>query len=510
MMDNGRLREQRNYLCPPDCRRPNPCAYVVIRVWQSSGDKKKLWPIDDYAENRVNSAFGYSDKLDLRTLDQVIWSAAAILRAVHLGSVEFTLSDGTVLSGPVYPANLEGDAGAPLASVLDLASAYKQFALSPKCRLMSIVTLKDPTSNQCKCFEGRVLPFGATASVVHYNRIARFLQAVGFQCLIPWGNYFDDYPMISTKILAQSTMATSKAQLELLGFEYADHKLKPFADRASVLGVDLDFGAVRDGVITVCNKPGRVAEVGDSIRKVIQDKTITSKESSRLLGRLQFADSQIMGRLGRLAMHDFRQHVKTHSPTRSLDPPAIESLRLLLKRLDMGRPKEVPCLPMGSPVVLFTDGASEGSMHTIGGVLVDGADIEFYACSVPEDLVAAWKSIYSHVIGPIEMYAVLVSAKLWKSRIQGKRCMFFVDHNSAMDALIKGSSSTVVFRELLGVWESMEGVANSWPWIARVPSHSNPADEPSRGCFNLMHSLRAARCTHVLCPVQDQPLIDLV
>ena len=478
-------------------------------VWQSSGDKKKLRPIDDYAENRVNSAFGYSDKLDLRTLDQVIWSAAAIVRAVHSGVVEFTLSDGTVLAGPVHPANLEGDAGTPLASVLDLASAYKQFALSPKCRLMSIVTLKDPASNQCKCFEGRVLPFGATASVVHFNRIARFLQAVGFQCLILWGNYFDDYPMISTKLLAQSTMATSKALLELLGFEYADHKLKPFANRASVLGVDLDFSAVNDGVITVCNKPGRVAEVGDAIRKVIQDKAITSKESSRLLGRLQFADSQIMGRLGRLAMHDFRQHVKTHSPTQNLDPPAIESLRLLLKRLETGRPREVPCLPMGSPVVLFTDGASEGSMHTIGGVLVDGTDVEFYACSVPEALVTAWKSIYSHVIGPIEMYAVLVAAKLWKSRIHGKRCVFFVDNNSAMDALIKGSSTAAVFRELLGVWEGMECIANSWPWVARVPSHSNPADEPSRGILTLMHSLQATRCTHVLCPVWDQPLLDL-
>ena len=98
---------------------------------------------------------------------------------MHLGVVEFTLSDGTVLAGPVHQANLEGDAGTPLASVLDLASAYKQFALSPKCRMMSIVTLKDPASNQCKCFEGRVLPFGATASVVHFNRIARFCKLWG-------------------------------------------------------------------------------------------------------------------------------------------------------------------------------------------------------------------------------------------------------------------------------------------------------------------------------------------
>ena len=30
MLYSKKLREQRNHLCPPDCRRPNPCAYVVI------------------------------------------------------------------------------------------------------------------------------------------------------------------------------------------------------------------------------------------------------------------------------------------------------------------------------------------------------------------------------------------------------------------------------------------------------------------------------------------------
>ena len=30
MLCDEKLREQRNYSYPPDCRRPNPCAYVVI------------------------------------------------------------------------------------------------------------------------------------------------------------------------------------------------------------------------------------------------------------------------------------------------------------------------------------------------------------------------------------------------------------------------------------------------------------------------------------------------
>ena len=46
-------------------------------VRQSSGDTTKLRPIDDYSECKVNQAFGYCDKIDLRAMDELVW----ILRA---------------------------------------------------------------------------------------------------------------------------------------------------------------------------------------------------------------------------------------------------------------------------------------------------------------------------------------------------------------------------------------------------------------------------------------------
>lgn len=121
-------------------------------VLQSSGDKVKLRPIDDFAENKVNSAYGYSDKLDLRTLDQIVWVTAAITRAMVMGHVCFRRSDGTLLQGKVHPGYLSGDGGRPLLSVLDLSSAYKQFAIRRECRRLSVITLKDPSDKVCKCF----------------------------------------------------------------------------------------------------------------------------------------------------------------------------------------------------------------------------------------------------------------------------------------------------------------------------------------------------------------------
>ena len=133
--------------------------------------KPKLRPIDDYAaENRVNGAYGYSDKLNLRTLDQMVWLCAAVTRANDTGKVRLQLQDGEVLEGKLHEDWSTGGRGEPVLCVLDLSNAYKQLPLHPSCRKYSIVTLLNPETNEPACFEGKVLPFGSTASVVHFNR----------------------------------------------------------------------------------------------------------------------------------------------------------------------------------------------------------------------------------------------------------------------------------------------------------------------------------------------------
>ena len=57
-----------------------PSGWTPVRrfgVRQSSGEGTKLRAIDDYSECKVNQAFGYADKIDLRALDELVW----VLRA---------------------------------------------------------------------------------------------------------------------------------------------------------------------------------------------------------------------------------------------------------------------------------------------------------------------------------------------------------------------------------------------------------------------------------------------
>ena len=125
-----------------------PSDWLPVRrfgVWQSSGDKMKLRAIDDYSENRVNSAYSYMDRITLRTLDQVVWCCAAIVRMPRVrGEVCLELASGEVLRGPLHSSLRDADNSKPLVSVLDLSSAYKQLTLHPDSRKYSIVTLKNP------------------------------------------------------------------------------------------------------------------------------------------------------------------------------------------------------------------------------------------------------------------------------------------------------------------------------------------------------------------------------
>jgi len=462
-------------------------------VWQSSGDKMKLRPIDDYAESKVNGAYGYAHKLDLRTLDQIVWVGAAIARALLTGRATFHLKDGTTLDAPVHETFLDAANGQPLISVLDLSNAYKQFALHPDCRRYSIITLKHPNDHSLQCFEGRVLPFGATASVVHFNRCSRLLQHIGYQLYLPWSSYFDDFPVVTPAVLAHSTMRTMTAMLDLLGFEYAKHKLQPFDTSSNVLGVNVDFGQTSSDKVLIGNKSGRIEEVTAALTKVLENGTLTSRECSRLLGRLQYVDSFVMGRDGKLALTELRNNVRSDSKLIHLSPEARESLALMLRRLGEGKPRELPCSHEKQPVLLFTDGASEGDINTIGGLLFADGGFRYFSCHVPEGMIETWKSSSKHVIAMVELYSVIVARFVWNRYLMGRKAMAFVDNESAKEALVKGSSFNAHFRTLLLQLEIAEKDMRSWLWFSRVPSHSNPSDGPSRGDSSLMEILGAHR-----------------
>ena len=493
-------------------------AWVPVRrfgVLQSSGPTRKLRAIDDFTENRVNLAFSYQDKLDLRALDVITAFSRAWIRAFTCDEgLILRLSHGTELCARPHPSwkQVDGEAGwLPLVTTLDLKGAYKQFPISLRSRALNVVALRDPTTGDLGLFEGKALPFGSAASVLHFNRLSRLLWRLGLEVGLCWGNFYDDYPIMSPACLASSTMTTMLMLCKLLGFAYTEEKLKEFARRATMLGVELDLSYAGEGFVHLCNKEGRAGDVVRAIDSAVGEGRIDRKTFSRIAGRVQFADAQVMGRSGRLALADLRAwSTGKFGMSLDIDNEAIRYYEILVRRLSIGTPRSIPCKTADDVRIVFTDGSSEGDDHLVGGILwslcLDSP--RFFACRVSPKLVDEWSADLARIIGPVEMYAVIVARFLWHQFISGARVIYFIDNFGVLDAFIKGSSTSRHFRRLLAAFEQHELNGHSWSWFNRVPSESNCADDPSRGVFR--HLLNSGYCRDsCLCPVTGAPLEDL-
>ncbi|CAE7387257.1 unnamed protein product, partial [Symbiodinium sp. CCMP2456] len=84
-----------------------------------------------------------------------------------------------------------------------------------------------------------------------------------------------------------------------------------------------------------------------------------------------------------------------------------------------------------------------------------------------------------HLIGLVELYALVLARFVWKDYLDHQRALFFLDHSGALASAIKCSSRDELWRELLLQLEIADK-GSCIAWYARVPSASNAADPPSK------------------------------
>ena len=84
------------------------------------------------------------------------------------------------------------------------------------------------------------------------------------------------------------------------------------------------------------------------------------------------------------------------------------------------------------------------------------------------------------VIGQAELFPVLIARLTWQHRIAGKRVYYFIDNESARLALVKSYSPCLPSLKIVMECLAWDQDSFSSPWYARVPTHSNIADAPSR------------------------------
>ena len=465
--------------CP--CRR--------FAVWQ-----KKWRPIDDLSENHVNSTFGAFEKVALRALDEIVWVCSTIFRyASSRGDVSLTLSDGTCLSGKVHAMWEQSDNIRPLTKTYDLRSAYKQLPLHPEEQRKAVIMLREPGTREPRAFVCRTLPFGSAASVLQFNRVSLLLRRILLEVDVLASCYYDDYPCTAPKCLAEATDGCAHAVFTLLGFDTSVDKECSFSTQTELLGVTLDTSDQGYQAVRVANKPDRASAIAESLEMVMKQGRVRVAELPALFGRLQFAESQLSGRSGRLALADLRKLEAANAVSVPLTPHHLEAFALLLRRMRSGPPRSISTAGDLLPVLVFTDGACEprGDKFecSVGGLLIvpgSRATMKVFGCRVPDAVVQVWAEGRKHIIGQTELYAVVLARVLWSNDLSNRRVVYFIDHSGVQGACMTGTSSDSSWRQLLMAFEVADEARPCMSWFHRVPSHSNPADAPSRGRWHDM------------------------
>ena len=114
---------------------------------------------------------------------------------------------------------------------------------------------------------------------------------------------------------------------------------------------------------------------------------------------------------------------------------------------------------------------------------------------VHEDDLAAMLVESDHPIYSVELYAVWAALTLWSDLLRDTYTVVYVDNTAAQAALVKGSSGVDTGDQIIQGVGEFEASLVCRPWFSWVPTHSNPADPPSRGATEALRSTGASGST---------------
>ena len=438
----------------------------------------KIRAVDDFSEFLINMSVTSTEKLALYGIDEVVNTA----RAFMCSSFLHVSSDGS------YAVDWNKDpSNGPWLSLkcraLDLKAAYKQLARHPCDAWASILAVWNPAKGLVEHYESVALPFGSVSAVMCFNRMARALRIIMAELfLVVNTNFFDDFCQIEIEDLCDSSWSTAEMVMKLLGWiSVSDEKRLPFAGSFQMLGAVMDFSESSRGVISVKNKQSRLDDISALVNSIVAKEDAPMSQLETLKGRLLYASGHTFGKCTQLAIHLISKSVKGGKVAK-VDSQLRQVLLSALKTLVDACPRRVSSWTGRPPVLVFTDGAceEEGTNVSHGAVLVDlyYNQYLYFGDSVPR--TNKWKTGgKTQLIGQAEIFPILVAKKTWRSNLENRPVLWFVDNSSAQAAWIRSFSPILENYELLTINAAMDVALQSLHWYSRVPSKANPGDAPS-------------------------------
>ena len=477
------------------------------------GDKSRN--IDDFSVHGQSSTIVADEYISLGGVDTVVGMAKAMAGSVSADrSIRIPDGSGNFLVGLLHDEWSLEEARSIVGRVVDLKAAYKQVMRSQEDADIAILSVFNPYTQSSELYETLALPFGSSGSVFGFNRVSLALREVfqkHFKMTVT--SFFDDFPWLEFELLAENTAAVSTGVFELLGWYLAEEKLKDFSPSFEGLGVNYDFkGLPSGGIMVVGNTEKRRKSNDAEITRILAEQFITQPEASSLRGKLLYGEAQHFGRVLSLTTAALSSRA-AGAGSGIVAGELYKALELAKWIMEFSPPRTLSLLSEYEPCTLvFTDAAAEDSQGssiqrvTVGGVLFSPRlpEPRFFGTAVGEDVVRWWQSEGSgQVIGQGELLPVVMAKWHWREQLSFGRNIFFIDNESAREALIRSFSPVFSSREIILASKISDANSHSLDWYARVPTRSNWADKPSRLDFTHLLSI-GARQEHVLSPRVEQ------
>ena len=442
----------------------------------------KLRCINDFTRSGVNSAAQTCESPKPHTLDVVASLASYIM---------LKTGGRTAWSGRAF----------------DLTGAYRQCAVHPDSYKFSHIAVANPSDGRVYAFCMKALPFGSVRSVHAFLRLSHAIWYCAIELLqILWCSYFDDFVTFCPTLEADSVTNCIHTYFRLIGWRFAESgaKAPPFNTAFTALGVKIDIGAMQAGHILFDNTEKRVVELVQSLDKVLSDGALPRQDALRLRGRLQFACSQLFGRLGKAALSTVTDQAY-RSSSLQLQPETCVAMKLFRDLLTKSKPRKISGKVYDEWFV-FTDASFEpnaaGFKAGVGAVLVDknGRIVQYVSEELPQDvLIFLMSSGKKTIIFELEMLAIVYAMTVWESFLRGSHVVFYTDNNAVRDAVIACSTSSSLAMPILDRLLKLEYALDIFPWYTRVPTDSNVSDDPSRGVCDFLDQCQAERVPLQVC-----------
>ena len=202
-----------------------------------------------------------------------------------------------------------------------------------------------------------------------------------------------------------------------------------------MLGVQLDLRQSGDTLCFVTNTEERVEELAKELGKAIRSKARSRSDGEKLRGRLQFASSQVFGRMFRRLLEAVLSNHVTHG-RKTLSDRIQTCVSDIRRSMIQNTPRKIE-VSQAEVLRIYVDAFDYCKYSGLGGLIVNisGETLSFFSTQVDTSLLDDFMvKGQKTVIQELEMMAVLAAIKVWKKLIKSRRVVLFT-YSEAVEVL---------------------------------------------------------------------------